>query len=468
MTRGKSNLLCVEIVGETVAAALFASAATQPRPLAAAMVARDGRPLGQCLAELRRRLGEAPGERCLVALGAEHFSFRTVSLPFAEPRKVAMVLPMELAEQMPQPIDELLVESTPVGAADNSGVTVLAALLPRLLLTEIYAALAEVGWRPSSVTLAGFDLARSLLARGEEEFLLLDGEAGRFNLLLAHGGRVAGIRPLFSGAELAAGAEVELLDEIRRTVLADPRGGLALSGASLFHNGPCPVAVSAGPWHPRPCPIAAAPGEILGELGERRLRRLFAMATRPAREGQRLEFCRGEFAPRPALLRAAGQRGRAALAVALGLLVACGLFGYDYARLVAQRDDLQRRLAAAFAETAPAGSRMVDPVRQLQVMIRELEGAGARNGATGRATVVEVLAEISLRIPAQLPVRVARFAAEGEMYVLKGSTADYNTVEAVRAALERSPLFSAVSIAAATQQERGQRVGFELKLLPAR
>ena len=463
MTRGNSNLLCMEIAGDTVAAALFAPAAPQPRPLAAAVVARDGRPLSQCLAELRRRLGQAPVERCLVALGAERFSFRTVSLPFAEPRKIAMVLPMELSEQVPQAIDELLIDFTLAGAADP-GVTVLAALLPRLLLAELHEALAEVGWRPSSITVAGFDLARSLLSRGERDFLLLDGEAGRFTLILAHEGRVAGIRPLFAGAALAAGAEAELTGEIRRTVLASPLADPAFSGMSLLHNGHCPLA-AAVPWHLRPCPAAAAPGEISGELGEARLRRLFAMAARPPREGQRLEFCRGEFAPRPSLWRGGGRRGWAVLAMAL---VAAGLFGYDYYRLVAQRDDLQRRLAATFAETAPPGSRMVDPVRQLQVMIRELETAGARGGASGQAAVVDVLAEISLRIPVQLEVRLARFAADGEMYLLKGSTGDYNTVEAVRAALERSPLFAGVSIAAASREERGARVGFEMKLLPAR
>ena len=467
MTRGNSTLLCMEIAGDTVAAALFAPVVPQPRPLAAAVVARDGRPLSQCLAELRRRLGQGPVARCLVALGAETFSFRTVSLPFAEPRKIAMVLPMELAEQVPQAIDELLIDFTTTRAADSSAVTVLAALLPRLLLAELHAALAEVGWRPSSITVAGFDLARSLLARGESNFLLLDSEAGRFTLILAHQGRVAGIRPLFAGAALAAGAEAELTGEIRRTVLASPLGDPAFSGMSLLQNGPCPLA-AAVPWQLRPCPAAAAPGEISGELGEARLRRLFAMAARPPREGQRLEFCRGEFAPRPSLWRGAGRRGWAVFAVALAALVAAGLFGYDYARLVAQRDDLQRRLAATFAETAPPGSRMVDPVRQLQVMIRELETAGARGGASGQAAVVDVLAEISLRIPAQLEVRVARFAADGEMYLLKGSTGDYNTVEAVRAALERSPLFAGVSIAAASREERGARVGFEMKLLPAR
>jgi general secretion pathway protein L len=467
MTTRKQPLLCLEIHEETVTAALLRPSASGPELLKAADVERSGRSLVASLAELMGRLGVTAAMPCRVILGGEYCSFRTVSLPFSDAKKIAMVLPMELAEEVPVEIERLLIEAKPI-ASSAEGVKMLAAMIERTLLAEVVEAHKELGLLVESMGIAGFDLATFLLQSGHDTFVLLDGDQRRLTLFLAEGGEVVAMRSLAAAPVVDDRDNTDLAKEIRQTILGSGRQELLAADVVLFYNGPAPMPVAIVPWTVRPCPQAASSPNAGGQVTAEQAGRLIAVARRDLRASRRFEFCKEEFDSRPSPWAAGrGGRRRGLSAVAL-LLLAGGMFlAYDYFSLLAERDGLRQRVAETFAEAVPSGSRMVDPVRQLEVMIKELQGAGKPQGnLSARPSVVDLLTEISLRVPAQVPVRLVRFSAEAEVLLLRGVTGDYNTVEAMRGALQQSPLFKEVTISAATQEERGQRVSFELKLLP--
>lgn len=466
MTTGKQPILCLEIHEETVTAALLRPTVSGPELLRAINIERGGRSLGESLAELMDRCSVTTVMPCRVIFGAEYCSFRTVSLPFTDTKKIAMVLPMELAEEVPVEIERLLIEAKAI-ATSAEGVKMLAALIERALLAEVVAAHKQRGLVVESMGIAGFALATSLLQTGHDTFLLLDSDCRHLTLFLARGGEVVVIRSLASAPVVDEGGNEDLAREIRQTILGCGLQELLNAKVVLYYNGPAPMPGGIVPWSVQPCPqpVVLPPAGV--EITAEQARRLIGVAERDRRTSRYFEFCKEEFASRPSSWAAGRRRGLSALAL---LLLAAGIFlAYDYFSLLGERDELRQRVAKTFSEVAPSGSRMVDPVAQLQVMIKELAGVQRPPGSLGaRSSVVELLTEISLRVPPQVPVRLTRFSAEAELLLLRGVTGDFNSVETMRSVLQQSPLFREVTISAATQEERGQRVSFELKLLPVR
>ena len=461
--RRHSSLICLEIEAEKIVAARFEPATSTPSPLATAIVDRQGQTLAESLAKMREKLGCGGEAVCRVGLAADLFSFRSVLLPFADERKIAQVLPMELAERVPGEIDRLCLDGINVSVTP-AGATVLAAMIERQELALVTKALAEVGWAAESLTIAGFDLAAALAAEACQDWLLVDDGASRATLFLARNRRIAAIRAL--PESVAAGGE-EMAKVIRQTVLASGLSELLGAEIPFYYNGTAPPPAPLAPWTPRPCPQGVAAAGRDERLPAEQLRRLVAMAGRDRGEKDRFEFCKGPFRPRPTSWPTLPGRRRGLWALSLMLLAASLYLAFDFFGLMAERDQLRRQVAETFHQAAGAETRMVDPVAQLQVLIKDLQASGANGGGSGPA-MVELLAEISLRIPAEVPVRLTRFSAEADMLLLKGVTGDFNSVETARAALEASPMFRGVTIAAANQEERSRQVAFELHLLLAR
>jgi len=459
--RRNSSLICLEIEAERIVAVRFEPAASGPSPLAVAIAERRGQTLAESLVKIGEKLGGGAAV-CRVGLAAEYFSFRSVLLPFADERKIAQVLPMELAERVPQEIDRLCLDFLTVSVGP-SGATVLAAMIEREELSSLTTALAAVGWVAESLTLAGCDLAAALAASAGQDLLLVDGGGSRSTLFVVSNGTIAAVRAL---PESATGGGDEMAKTVRQTVLASGLSELLDTEIPLYYNGPAPLPANIAPWTPRPCPQAVVAVGREERLSEERLRRLTVMAGHDSGERDRFEFCKGQFSSRPAPWPAVLGRRRSLLALFLMLLAVCLYLAFDYAGLMVTRNQLRRQVAETFHQAVGAETRLVDPVAQLQVLVKELQVLGTSGGSG--PTMVELLAEISLRIPVRVPLRLTRFSAEPEVVLLKGVTGDFASVEMARAALEASPMFRGVTIAAANQEERGRQVTFELQLLPAR
>jgi hypothetical protein len=114
----------------------------------------------------------------------------------------------------------------------------------------------------------------------------------------------------------------------------------------------------------------------------------------------------------------------------------------------------------------PTATRIVHPVQQLQVLVNEVKSTYRPGGiASLRYSVIDLLAEISARIPVAYSVKVVRLVVDAEILLLKAVTGDFNTVDNVQKELKKSPLFKEVVISSASQEVQGDEVSFELKLV---
>ena len=182
------------------------------------------------------------------------------------------------------------------------------------------------------------------------------------------------------------------------------------------------------------------------------------------RQVRGLNLRRGGFAPHSNLrelrgkLIALGVLGVAVAALGLGNLY---LQNHYKARRLAQ---LQVGMAEVFNDALP-GARMVQPVAQMREKIRDLDKhLRAFGGLTGaQLSGLQILRELSARVPASLGVEVDDLTISGDVIELSASTASYDNVVKLQSAFAASPLLSAVTINN-TRQGLNNSVQFKLSL----
>jgi Tfp pilus assembly protein PilN len=147
------------------------------------------------------------------------------------------------------------------------------------------------------------------------------------------------------------------------------------------------------------------------------------------------------------------------LAVA-ALVLAClnlGVMRYGLTR----RDATLTRAIDAEAAVALPGARLVAPRAQLEAAAA---AAGRRQQRLGaEAGVLELLRDVSTRVPPGLRLDLDELAIEGDGIALHGRCDSFDAVDALRRALAGSPLLADVTADETRTTVDGRRVEFHLR-----
>lgn len=457
---------------------------------------RDGKSLDDVLGELTGQLG-TDVESCRVSVSSRNILFRNLNLPFHDRQKIEKILPLELDELTARPGSDLHYYFL-VGENRAAGTPVLVAMMDRDVLAEILVALQTNDLDPELITVSGLPIIDDIVNRVEksDSFLLVDIDSEKTVVFLVQNGRVGLIRPLaisgedagFSWNESTGALSVEnpdrladiaskLNSQIKQTMIS-------VQGANMWEGQiPCYISGCVGLYPAmfeklqqqfeiwvKGCDVAGQPllkiEPFEGKVWQPGLmNRSLALGLAGKVGPDTLNFRSGDFR-KPKSLK---QMGRITLFIALPLaavLLAASTYAwFDYSRLKSECETLRTRIRDTFHETLPEVTRVVQPVQQLKVKIdetRKLYSGGIQGGNHLRK--VDLLAELSGRIPASLQVRFTRLVADEDDVSLKGETGDFNTVDSVQKELEKSDYFSSVTISSANLAPKGAGVRFELKL----
>lgn len=77
---------------------------------------------------------------------------------------------------------------------------------------------------------------------------------------------------------------------------------------------------------------------------------------------------------------------------------------------------------------------------------------------------IDILNEISSRIPADLDVEITNFVRGEDSLVISGNTDSFNNVDDIKSRLERSDLFKNITISSANLEKSTNRIQFKLKI----
>ena len=466
--------------------------------LACARVPVENGELGDALKSLSESM-DLRSDTCLATIPGGQASFRNVQMPFKDIKKIRQTLPFEMENMLPFPIDELLIDfiitDTPAKGE------VLAASVKRGFVSGYLETLQGHGIDPDVLEIRCSVLAMWLLKQpGTPDcILLLDIGEKMSTLVLCLNRRTVLIRTFsvnnisliqsLSGAggyndlespppEAVTSCLEALCATIRNTVHAfGSQRKITVRPEKLFFTG-------AGALYPKTEDLLSRfldmPAEQIDVRRDKRVRMdgsivrdwypalmngALSLALKHTRKEEGFNLRREEFEPKRRYLGLRAEVRKAALFLSIILSFLAADVVIDFYSLKKENNILNREITAIFRQAVPEVTKIVDPVQQLRVKVAELKRSSASGSAKGpNKSILDLLKEISRRIPKSVDVIVNRMVVDPETVRISGKTDSFNEVDKIKNNLEPSTLFDGVTISSANLDRTGKGVQFEIKM----
>ena len=417
------------------------------------------------------------GAACVLGIPATCVSFRNLSVPFHDLKKIRQILPFELEPTLPLPVDELIFDFDAVKRDGHQDLLAFAARKERI---QFYLeSLAAVNLNPVAVMPGGYAAARfiSTMASDSEDFLLIDtGENHHAVYAVCSGSvRMARALPVASGNNPVVH---NLESRLNQTLTAAGQSlGIGINPAQVFATGPQNDLLATGSKAASllGIPVKSIDGirtfpRLKGSLdgadwqsGGLDIALALALMETEAVSGV-------NFSTQRSTIQHYWSEYRSSIvfsAVLIALTLAIALVGQFIEVRGKQRRlaDLDQRITMVFKETFPEVTNVQAPLQQMQIKIKEAgEGSAGLDVVGSRVRIIDLLDTISQRIPASADVKINRMVVATENLTLSGNTDTFNTVDEIKGSLEAANLFKQVTISSADLEKSGKGVRFKLKL----
>ncbi len=449
-------------------------------------------------AELREflRTYELPTEAVVCALPGDRVSSRRLSFPFTDLKRIGQAVPFEVEGQVPFDLDDFLLDWELL-RRQRSTTDVMATLARRSEVGGLLETLREAGVEPRIVESEGLLLANlgALFELGGVR-LLVDVGHRKTTLCLLCDGRPAAARtiPLGGlalteavaqersvaldeaerlkqetgvfppGIEAGEGKDQPVLDRLARELVRtvgslEPllresgEAGLdavtLLGGSARLHRlaeylgqrTGLPVALLEPPSEPHRHALVAA-GDPL----------LFAPAIALALRGTplartRMNFRQDEFARRLDLTRYGSQIRQTGWRVAavVGIALVWGIVGLTVGNR--QAEQVEARTAALYEQAFPGRPVPNDVLGAMRNAVQDAHSRADLLGVyAGNLSALDILTELSERVPADLPVIFEELNIDRQTVRIRGHTERFENVDRLRAELERFGPFSQIRV----------------------
>ncbi len=416
-------------------------------------------------------------KRVVVTIPPDWVWFRYPDLPFNDRNKLKQVLPLELGPWFPDPDLPVLLDFHVLNFPLETGRhLIFTGALAETKIKEIFIPLSSMGLSPAMITPRGLAqaLAFSSSTTQHPDFLFIHKSLSEITLILMMNGSPLMIRAL---KNIKSELESDLAEQIHTTLTsAGLRTGLdqdafyelpillsdqksktgsdqtqfadklnqALKNVNPGINGPITV-ITPDPWQDIITPDHQPPNL--------------------------LNFCVGPYKTDSFFNRYKGS-----LMTCLVLLSLVFILGvYDLHRknlhLETQIAGIQTAAMeiyeASFSHTGPVPD--LPPLLLMESKVKQARQARAGDEASAlppgaHIRIMEILHELSHRIPADIDMEITRLALNHDRLVLTGVTGNFNDVDRIKGRVQTSPRFKNVSIKSAEADKTGKQVRFKFML----
>jgi general secretion pathway protein L len=468
-------------------------------------------------AELRDFLTtyDLPSEFVVASVAGDRLSTRRVAFPFKDRRKIRAAVPFEVESQVPFELTDYFVDFE-VASETPERTEVVAALVPKHEVAVQLASLAEAQIAPRIVEAEGLALANlTAFFPLPGTRLLADVGHRKTTLCLCIDGRAVAARTVpVAGLAITQALAKDLgVDEIsaerhkiERGVLAP--GVNAVAATAVVDRLAREIVRTIGALEAlvpgRTEDGAAAVDEVTLLGGTAHLHRLdeylaqrtglsvrkldvtpgetatavlalgdplvFAPALALALRGSMkattgMNFRQDELAHRVDLLGIARElRGTGILAAVAAVLA---LFAVGTKAFLADRrgDAIERQAQALYAQAFPNAPVPANVVTAMQQAVAQAQARADTLGVyRGNLSALDVLNEISARVPADLEVVFEELAIDGQVVQIKGHTPAFGSVDRLRAELARFEPFSSITVGDITSDARRGGQTFSMRI----
>jgi general secretion pathway protein L len=448
----------------------------------------------------------------VTALPCQDVFVRTLSFPFRDASKLAQVVPFEMENLIPMPLEDVTVGSlvlpareSPEGGAKTNGAEVLVTAAPKEKIAEHLRFMASAELSPSAITIDGmalFSVSQFLKEEGAPvpgDMAIIDVGASKTTLCLVHEGRPVLLRTVlwggnhlthalavryacnFAEAErrkrtLAVQEVVTWLDPVLRELRVSLHAYESAVHQRLTH---CWVAGGGSKLRELSEYMAqqlgllpVGPRQGFGSNCPRAFSIAFGLAIHPNIVRPRWKSRRGgtslalDFKPEIDVESAAGAITKQDRRLALwGGIVLALLALMDLSLRIILKDstvkNLKQEIQAQYEQTFGPGASPGEEVDQARYRVSELEkGLSVVDGT--RYDVLAGLAELSKHVPRGVPLKIRELTIDGTSIHLEGETTTFDAVEKIKQAFEAGDTFQDVAISDTRVGAQPNQVVFRL------
>ncbi|MDY0374620.1 MAG: PilN domain-containing protein [Desulfobacterium sp.] len=400
-----------------------------------------------------------------ISISSSLVSFRNITLPFSSPKKIRQVLAFELAPNLALADTAYISDFTkPDKAQGGSGTSILTASVPDAVLDAYFTPLKAMGLQPSLITIQGYVAADHVLTRTNkknEAVVLIDHSNDHTTICLSSEQRILQVRSLGQ-----THSHDTLIQAIHQTV----QGG-NLKSCGNFVPERC-IITSQGqesdalinaleltlPWPVEKAAMPEYPNALAAAVAQ--------ATSRPV-----LNFCRERYTKDSIL------KHHATNITVLLVFALMAFFSFMF-KVNQDINDLENKVTMIdsagieiYKRNFPLNTRIVDPLMQMKVELEQirqnsrLEATGTGASLTDQKGCVEILGELSNRIPPSIDVEIERLILNQRRLVLSGSTGNFNDIDRIKGLLEASEIFRQVEIQSAAADKTGNRVRFKFIII---
>lgn len=445
----------------------------------------------------------------VTAIPAASVSFRNLTLPFKDEKKIRQILPYEVEPLLPVAVDECSLDYVTIRPGMPSDLFVAVALKTAIL--QRTTALSGYARKISRIDIEGAAVAATLPTKktGLGCILLLDIGARHSVGLLMNDGRICQIRPFAFGGEQITRTIAETLkidsedaerrkrenrpDEASEAVAALFRKFMKelentiefMKLRGVLQEGPERIFLTGGgALYPplqdsltRHFDLPVEPvnlvenSEVAVDQAFRRrwnpliMNQALALAIAEGGKGSGFNFKIRDSRAGAALGQFKGTLRRAAAVLAL-FLILTGTDAYlDYRYNRERLNRVKTEIASLFKTYSPETTRVVDPVAQLKAGIAEARKVSMGIGdARPGMTVLAVLKDISTLAPPATELLLNSFILEKDLIQIKGLAKNFDAVDTLKKEYMKSKYFQAVTIGGTNLIKQGDKVEFDMRM----
>jgi general secretion pathway protein L len=428
--------------------------------------------------EVTRRM-DVSGAQCIASVSAAQVSFRTIRMPFKDPKKIRQVLPFELEPILSMPVGDTMIDFRPVKFSNSGdGTDLITASIEKSTLAFHVDTLRALEIAPDIITVSGYALAEYLAQRtfGPESYLVADIDDRTCTLFFISNRNLCFVRSFRIMATDSAGV-APLCAQIHHTITAfEDLFNFDFKPVRLVitGNGTASDGIDAAMENGLGFPVAAS---NLSTNAMVKTGRDHTTDYRPAQVDNAyaltlvetlglkvLNFSKGLFAsPNKWIEHKKSLVTSGILLGLVGLLFLLNLF-IETSTLEKKVSRLENQTINLFTETFPDVKKIVNPVHQMQIKIDEAKKNGFINGEPEvKIRKIDILYEISKRIPKEIDVELTKLVMGSEGVLITGYTDTFNSVDEMKNRLEETRFFQKVTISSANINRSSSRVVFKLR-----
>jgi len=460
----------------------------------------EGKGIDKALLEISREM-DLKSDNCFASIPGGYMSYRNLGMPFKDYKKIDQTLPFEIETVSPFPIEDMIIDFNVIESSEQS--EILAVSTEKTYVSRYLEVLNDFGIEPDIIDVSPVPTALWLLNQEDTpgNGLFLDIGFNRNSMILFLNHRINLIRSFaYNGGTIpfpfshdhgeigpgdgSAVQEVEsrlglFCESVRKTIHSfGAQTKREINLEKVFFSG-------LGMLYSRT-------GEILGGFLDRpaqevNIRRdkdvdmdfsigrawnpalmdgALALALRDGKKGRGFNLRKGEFGLKKSYLGPINEIKKAMILLGVLFIFIFVNLGVDYYFLNKRCEAGEQKITGFFRQAFPEVTNVKFPVLQMKQKIKELETSSGLlpGGVASNRKALDVLRDISQRIPASLDMDVSNMVIDGEKVRISGDTDTFSTVDDLKNSLEPSDYFKSVTLGPANLDRTGKRVNFEISM----